>query len=87
MKIPPELFADLSSRTSFPGSAIPSDTFCTYHRPDLVLIFSDKKFLLQIIIPDVESNVEAALSRKSVRYAFLSSFSLCPSNRLTLHVG
>ncbi len=67
---PPQIIADLPGHLSS-DSTIPSHILPTSQRPDLVLLFPNKTiFVIELTVP-FDTNIYAACSRKTDRYASL----------------
>ena len=65
---PPQIFADLHGHLSSSNSTIPSHVLPTSLRPDLVLLFPNRKiYYLELTVP-FETNILSARLRKSDRY-------------------
>ena len=67
----PQIFPDLPGHLSSSDSTIPSHVLPNSLRPDLVLLFPNRKiYILELTVP-FETNISPARLRKSNRYASL----------------
>ena len=86
----PQIYADLPGYLSSTDSTIPSHILPTSQRPDLVLLFPNRKiYIIELTIP-FESNLDNAHTRKHDRYASLISdlrFSSYHTRFFSLEVG